>query len=296
MRLIKSLYGVIRKITVKSANDCISAFSGEVTLFTIISFFPFMMMVLILLPYTPLTSQMVLNVINRLFSMGDSSIFRPIIDDVFSRNDGAVMSISIITLIWSASRGFLSIVYGLNRIYDAKESRGYLFLRFSALIYTIGFAGMIVMTLVLLVFGNQLFNWIIRKVPSIGSIAVLIISVRATVILSILLLFFIIIYVVVPNRKSSLIYELPGALIASAGWFGFSYLYSFYVDNFNQSSYMYGSLSTIVFLMIWLYFCMYIFFLGAELNSCIRSSIKRLQDRDRAKHQARHQAKAKAIE
>lgn len=282
MRLVKSLYGIIRRITFKSSNDCISASSGEVTLFTIISFFPFMMMVLIILPYTPLTSQMVLNVINKLFSMGDSSIFRPIIDDVFSRNDGAVMSISVITLIWSASRGFLAIVYGLNRIYEVKESRGYIFLRISALIYTVGFAGMIILTLVLLVFGNRLFNWIIRKAPAIGNIALLIISVRAAVILSILFFFFLILYVVVPNRKSSLIYELPGALISAGGWFGFSYLYSYYIDNFYQSSYMYGSLSTIVFLMIWLYFCMYIFFIGAEVNCCIKHSIDSIRAKEKA--------------
>lgn len=45
-----------------------------------------------------------------------------------------------------------------------------------------------------------------------------------------------------------------------------SYIFSIYVDFSSGLSYMYGSLTSIIITMLWLYFCMNIFFFGAELN------------------------------
>ena len=74
-------------------------------------------------------------------------------------------------------------------------------------------------------------------------------------------------YLLIPNRKSDRAgAELPGAILSAAGWLGFSYLYSFYIDRMSNYSAMYGSLTAIVLCMIWLYACMYIMFIGAELN------------------------------
>jgi membrane protein len=83
--------------------------------------------------------------------------------------------------------------------------------------------------------------------------------------LIILLVFFLIIYVVIPNRKTKVMNELPGAMVCAGGWMGFSYAFSYYIDHSNYSS-MYGSLTTIVLFMLWMYFCMYILFIGAEIN------------------------------
>ena len=55
-------------------------------------------------------------------------------------------------------------------------------------------------------------------------------------------------------------------MLSATGWLGFSYLYSFYIDRMANYSATYGSLTAVVLCMIWLYACMYIMFIGAELN------------------------------
>jgi membrane protein len=80
------------------------------------------------------------------------------------------------------------------------------------------------------------------------------------------LIFFLAIYVVIPNRKTKISKELPGALVCACGWMGFSYAFSYYIDHYSNYTSMYGSLTTIVLFMLWLYFCMYILFIGAEIN------------------------------
>jgi membrane protein len=96
--------------------------------------------------------------------------------------------------------------------------------------------------------------------------ALVIISLRTIVGLTTLLVFFLIIYIVIPNRKTKLLNELPGAMVCSAGWMGFSYAFSYYIDNFSNYASTYGSLTAVVLFMLWMYFCMYLLFIGAEVN------------------------------
>ena len=63
--------------------------------------------------------------------------------------------------------------------------------------------------------------------------------------------------------------HIPGAVLAAAGWLLYSYAFSIYVDRFNGFSNMYGSLTTIILIMLWLYFGMYITLIGAEFNQLL---------------------------
>ncbi|MBR4868313.1 MAG: YihY/virulence factor BrkB family protein, partial [Clostridia bacterium] len=75
---------------------------------------------------------------------------------------------------------------------------------------------------------------------------------------------FLLLYLWAPNRRSSILRELPGAMLAALGWIVFSLLYSLYLSHVN--TYIFGSLAAAVFIMLWLYFCIYILFVGAEIN------------------------------
>ena len=61
-----------------------------------------------------------------------------------------------------------------------------------------------------------------------------------------------------------------GAAFSAVGWMILSWIFSVYLDIFKGFSSMYGSLTTIVLIMLWLYFCMYILLLGGEVNMILR--------------------------
>ena len=86
---------------------------------------------------------------------------------------------------------------------------------------------------------------------------------------------FLLMYLFIPTRKSSITKEFPGAVFSAVGWYGFSYCYSLYVAHSPNFSYMYGSLTTLIFALVWIYVCMLILFLGAELNTLIASQTLR---------------------
>ncbi len=273
---IKIIFHTIVNFFRKSREDHVAAYAGQATLFILISFFPFLMFLLTLIRYLPITESNIMIIIDYMFPNNISPMFIRVIAEAYDKGSATIMSITAVTALWSASRGFIALARGLNCVYGIKETRGYLKTRIASALYTLVFALILVITLVFLVFGNRLYVWLGSVFPVIKDTALIIISLRAIVGLAILIIFFIILFLAIPNRKSKLTDELPGAIVAAGGWMGFSYLYSFYIDNMANMSNTYGSLAAIIFLVLWLYFCMYILFIGGEINDVLAS--KSIQD------------------
>lgn len=271
MNLFLSLYKIIKAFNRKVQDDNVSAFSAHAAFFVIISFFPFFMLLLTLIQYLPITESTLLTTLAQIFPASVSSMIVGVVEEIYAKASGTIISITAISALWSASRGILAIIRGLNSVYGIKESRNYFKLRFLSSIYTLVFAIMLIITLLILVFGNQLYIWIESKIPILSDLALVIISIRTIAGLLILTLFFVLLYTIIPNRTTSAFKELPGALLCAAGWMGFSYLFSFYIDNMSNYSNTYGSLTAVVLFMLWFYFIMYILFIGGEINVVLSS-------------------------
>lgn len=265
--MVKSTFRIIGLFSKKIGDDHVAAYSAQAAFFIIISFFPFIMLLLSIVRFFPFQESTVMRVFTQIFPSALHSLVLSVIDQIYNAtaSSGTLISITAITALWSAGKGFLAIMKGLNTVYDSNETRNYIFLRITSTVYTLIFAIMLIASMVLFVFGNKLYLWVQLKFPILQRMALLIISLRTIVGLFTLLVFFLIIYVVIPNRKTKVVHALPGATLCAAGWMGFSFAFSYYIDHSNYGS-MYGSLTTIVLFMLWMYFCMYILFIGAELN------------------------------
>ncbi len=264
--MIKAIYYMIKAFLRKLREDKVSAFAAQTAFFVILSFIPFLMFLLTLLHFLPIEAEDLITVIQSFFPPAIHDFMIMLLEEVFLKTSTALLSISVLAALWSASKGFLVIIRGLNEVYGNRETRNYFAVRILSTFYTVIFAVVLIVTLLLLVFGNQIYLYIQSRVPLLEHAAFLVISIRTIAVFLALTAYFLVVYLVIPNRKSRIADELPGALLSAAGWLGFSYLYSFYIDNISNFSAMYGSLTAIVLCMIWLYACMYIMFIGAELN------------------------------
>ncbi|TCK92846.1 membrane protein [Natranaerovirga hydrolytica] len=267
--MIKKTYLFIRQIQKKSSDDNISALSAQLTYFLLLSFFPFVMFLLTLLSYTPITQKEVLAAIGEVFPLEIQGVMNALLREIANNQSNALLSITVVITIWSASKGVLAIVRGLNVAYDIAETRSFLFLRLTSFIYTIIFALIIILTFILLIFGNSILTLILNLFPYTLSFINVMQTVRYLVSILLLFVFFIIIYNAIPNRKISLSEVIPGALFASLGWIIVSISFSYYIDNFGNFSYMYGSLAGIIILLLWLYICSNIIMIGGEINALL---------------------------
>ncbi|MCL2109685.1 MAG: YihY/virulence factor BrkB family protein [Oscillospiraceae bacterium] len=272
----------VREITAKIKRDEVATHAAEAAFFIIIAFFPMAMVFLTLLNYLPFTAEEVTEFSADFLPAQSASFVDSLVGEIHQTASGAVLSIATVTALWSASRGLLSIIKGLNSIYGINERRGFIKLRIASMFYMLIFMATLIITLIVLVFGKEISNWLIETFPMFEEDTPLFDSVRWFFGFCLLISFFWALYSFAPGKKNRKGFELPGAFISAAGWVGFSALYSFYITNFGNFTRVYGSLTAIVLLMLWLYICMNIMFFGAVINVVlqgekVKNTIKRLQ-------------------
>lgn len=270
MTYIRTVVSMIRIFMRKLKKDSVSAYAAQAAFFIMVSFFPFSMFLLTMIQFLPITERDLTSMISDALPQALSPLLFNLLSEVYDASTTAVVSATLLTTLWAASKAFYSLIYGLNSVYNIPENRNYFILRIRALIYTLIFAIMLLATLLLLGFGNSLTYMLNNAFPALKDATLLIISLRTSSIMCILILFFLYLYVVIPNHRSRILVELPGAILTSVGWIGFSYLYSFYIDHLSNFSNTYGSLTAVVLLMLWLYACMYMLLIGGEINDCLR--------------------------
>ena len=271
--MIWKLLGNIRYFWGKCKEDNIGAYAAQSAFFILLSSIPCLMVFSSLLKYTPVTESVIMSIVNRTMPEYIAPFCISIINEVYNKSVG-IISVAAVAALWSAAKGVQYLANGLNAVNHLEESRNWLILRFWAIVYTIIFILAIIGMLILLVFGNSLRKLIVQYVPVMIHVTDTILQLRSLIMLAGLILFFMALFKMLPNRKAAFILQLPGALLCALAWYGVSFGLSAYVQYFNGFS-MYGSLTTIVLIMLWLYFCMYILMACAEINVVFEGAFKR---------------------
>lgn len=254
----------------KIDDDHVSAYAAMSAYFMIMSIVPFLMLVLFLAKYLPFSTNDVLTLLNNISIVQENAFLQSIINEIFLHTNTTVMGLTIVAMIWAASKGIWAIIQGLNTVYDIEESRNILILRILAMFYTVAFILIIAISLVLLVFSSSIFTYVLNHHPQLEPIAEVMKYSKGFFSLFILTGFFLLLYKYIPDRKTTFKSEICGAIFASVGWSLFSYGFSIYVSRFSNYTHIYGGLGTVLLFLLWFYMIMYILFLGAELN-CLLS-------------------------
>lgn len=249
----------------KMGKHHISEYTAQCAYYTVLSFIPFIMLIVTLIQYTGISQRTLVSIIQQFMpeTMNETTV--GIIQEVYSKSVGTI-SISAIFVLWSAKRGFHALSKGLHQIYETNKEYNYFIMQVKSIIITVFFALTIISVLVLSVFGNIILE-LIRQKYSISNSVSDAFHISKFGIYFVLFMVILLMYRFVPGHKKSILKQVPGALVATIGWFTISSVFSVYLDTFKGFSVMYGSLTTIVLAMMWVYFCMYIILIGAEINN-----------------------------
>lgn len=267
---------VIRGFLRRFNEDHVGAYAAQSAYFILLSFIPFVLLLVTLVKFTPLTQEIVTTALVRIVPQEFSGFIQGIVGEVFGKS-AAFVPVSAVIALWSAGKGISALTRGLNCVYRVEETRGYVINRLRSMVYTLVFVLAVAITLILLVFGNQIQAGLSARFPMIATVTSFIIGMRTLIALAMLCVVFLMIYKFVPNRKASFKSQLPGAMVSSVAWSLFSLAFSIYIDFAPGSMNMYGSLTTLVLIMLWLYFCMWILLIGAEINSYFEDRLRWLE-------------------
>ncbi len=260
---------VVRRALAESSTDNVSMLAGGVAYFSFLAIFPALIAAVTLYGLVADPATVTQQVGSLAASLPQQA--QPLITDqlasVASGGGGALgigFVVSLLAALWSASSGVGNLMQAVNLAYDEKEDRGFVALRGTALLLTVGAVSFVLITLTLVAVAPALLDAISLGV--VGTVLAQI--VRWALLIGLVVVALAVVYRVAPSRDSPRFqWVTPGAVVAAVLWLVGSLLFSLYVNNFGSYNKTYGALAGVVVLLLWLYLTAYIVLLGAEINA-----------------------------
>lgn len=262
--MIYKLYLIAMDFSTQMRKQNISAYAASIAFFFFLSVVPMLMVICTIIPYTPLTEENLVEAVTDITPDLVDELVESLIADVYEKSAG-ILSVAVIATIWSAAKGVMALMTGLNAVNGVEEKRNYFVIRIIASFYTIVMLLAVILSLFIMVFGDQLVTLALHRMPQLQMVVSFAMNFRFLVVWAVLTLLFAALYAYVPDKKQKFKEQIPGAAFASVVWSIFSWGFSVYL-NYGNSYGIYGSLSLIIIVLIWMYFCMYIIMIGAYLN------------------------------
>lgn len=253
----------------KILEDDIFALSAQMAYGFILSIFPFLIFLLTVVGYSSVRSEDILASLHLILPQSTFELIKSTVVEVVESRKGNLLSFSVIGTLLAASTGFRAAAKGLNRAYNSKEKRPYwkIFIISIACIFILTI--IIISAFLLIVFGdiigNQIYKWFNLNI----SFAYLWNFMRYVLMIVFMIFTFAALYHFIPSRKLGWKEVMPGASFCTLGWLVVSIGFSYYVNNFNNYSRVYGSIGTVIVLILWLYFTSMIILIGGELNAVL---------------------------
>lgn len=266
--MIRKLYLIGRDFSAQMKKQNISAYAASIAFFFFLSIVPMLMVICMVIPYTPLTEENLVQAVTDITPDRVDPVVEDLIADVYDKSAG-ILSIAVIATLWSAAKGVMALMQGLNAVNGVDEKRNYFVIRVVACLYTVVMLIVVILSLFINVFGNQLVNLALHRIPQLQKLVVFLMHFRFLVVWAVLTLLFATVYAFMPDDKLRFREQIPGATFAAVVWSIFSWGFSMYVD-YSNSYGIYGSLAIIIIILLWMYFCMYIIMIGAYLNRYFR--------------------------
>lgn len=243
--------------------------SAQLAYFFLLSLFPFLLFLVTLLGFFPIDNHAFIEYIAAFLPNDVVTMIESNLTNILNNRSGGLLSVSIIGTLWSASNGFNAITKSFNKAYRVEENRSFILNRLVAIGLMIGLLVIIAIALILSVFGKvigeQLFAFIglDEYVNAWNIVRWVVTSVTFFIALSL-------IYKLAPNEKVSFQHALTGALFATIFWQLTSLAFSFYVNTLGNYSATYGSLGTVIVLMVWFYLFGIIITTGGVINAFVK--------------------------
>lgn len=241
--------------------------SAQLAYFFLLSLFPFLMFIVTLIGYLPFDDRMVIAVLAEYLPEDVVFMIDENLKEIMNNRSGGLLSISIIGTLWSASNGFNAITRSFNKAYGVKPARNFILNRIIAIGLMFSMVAAIIIALLFPVFGRLIGEYVLVNVPLPETIVDMWDVLRWVSSSVMFFVVFFVLYKLAPNKKMKENHVLYGTIFATVGWQLTSYGFSYYVETLGNYTLTYGSLGTVIVLMIWFYLSGIIITTGGVINA-----------------------------
>ncbi|SMP64968.1 YihY/virulence factor BrkB family protein [Anoxynatronum buryatiense] len=245
----------------------LTALAAQSTYYLVLSFFPFLIFLITLISYTPLLQEEVLYQLQPFLPQEAFELVMRNVQQMMDMPRGTLMSTGMITTVFLASNGVAALLRGINKAFRNQEKRPFWKVRGMALIFTLVLAFTILLSLLMLVFGQLIGTYLFELLGISQLFRKTWQWARIAASLAVMILVFTLFYTFSPQQRIKLRESFPGAVFTTIGWLVLSYGFAHYVNTFGNYSVTYGSIGGIIVLLTWLYLSSIVILLGGEINA-----------------------------
>lgn len=268
LSLYQKLYRIFYEFGKQMTMKNISSFAASTAFFLFISLIPILYLVCSILPFVNITQDALRESINAVLPGVIGMFLNSIIADVYGQSAGGI-SLAVLVMLWSAGKGMMALMRGLNAVNEVEEEKNYFFVRVIAAVYTVLLIVAVIISMVVSGFGKLIIRMFIDSIPGGSIVYSAFTRVRFLYVWIVLTVLFMLIYSYVPGQRQKFLMQMPGAIFTAVIWNGFSLGFSVYLEYFGDFG-VYGSLATVVIVLLWLYCMSYIVMVGAHINRYFR--------------------------
>ncbi len=253
------------------------AIASHIALSTLMAMFPFLIVVTALAGFFFGSKQLADNAVQILLEAWPQQVAGPIALDIASvltdtRTD--VLTFGILFALYFASSGVESLRIGLNRAYDASESRSWWLLRLESIGYVLMGAVSILVFSFLVVLApliwDKVLTYVPNYVPTLEPLSNLITFARYAVAVLVLVTALLIVHLWLPAGRRKVAEIAPGIFATMILWLITGAAFGRYLAEYAFAYVsMYAGLASAMIALVFLYLCASIFVYGGELNSVI---------------------------
>lgn len=243
----------------------ISLYSSSAAFYLILSFLPASVLFLSLLPYLPVSPDLWLSFLTDTVPSPFLPVAFSLWETIFRNRSLGTASASAFITLWSASKGILSVMDGLNSTFGLPQTGKFIMRHVTAVVYFILLSVCLLVVLICLVFGHVLFSVIDSYYPGLYLLLRPFVKFRGIAAFIVLSILFCLVYRFLPLKRLPLRHCIFSSCVVSAGWIIFSLVFSIYVNYFSGHRRLYGGVGLLILAAIWLRICVSLLMYGGLL-------------------------------
>ena len=255
----------------------ILVYASSMAFYLFVALPPFLLMLALLLPLFGISVQQLTDAVRALAPESIAEQLAVIIRDTIDRS-AAIVPGTIIFVLWSAMSGLAALSDGLRVAYGVKKKRGAFVLRLLALAYTIALLLIVTIYMAVLAFSQKILAWSGLKLTDLPKILVIVLDLRTMLFFIIGIIMVLLLYMFLPGKTFQPGYHIIGTLFTIVGWVVFSLGFSIYLQVSTNRNVIYGGLSVLVAMLMWIFCLVGILLVGGVLNEFIHQRKEKRND------------------
>jgi membrane protein len=242
-----------------------------------IALFPSLIFFFTIIPYLPIPhfDETLFALLEDLLPTSTHELVLGTANDIITRPRGGLLSFGFFFALFFSTTGINSLIDAFNQTYHSIEQRSFLKQQLISIFLVLILSCLIIIGIVLLIGGDVLINYLV-ELDWIKSGFKLLTFKMVKWLIVIIIFFFAIsfLYYLGPSKKQKFRFISAGATLSTLLIIGLAIGFNYYIENFSRYNTLYGSIGTLIIVMLWIYFIAMVILIGFDLNASI-SKLKR---------------------